>query len=111
MGGSCRYEFLAQPNVEFEKNDHLESLNIEYLAQPIFESWDLLDEILTHTQKAKNDEIISSERIWMGVYYDKEIQQNSIRVCACGGSMKRSDSVFSPRKEFYPVRLSENIPV
>ena len=76
MGESCRNEFLAQPNVEFEKNDHLASLNIEYLAQPIFESWDLLDEILTHTQKAKNDELISNERIWMGVYYDKEIQQN-----------------------------------
>jgi uncharacterized protein len=75
MGSSQRCEFLEQPNVEFEKNDHLASLDIEYLAQPIFASLDLLDEILIHTQKAKNDEIISSERIWMGVYYDKEIQQ------------------------------------
>lgn len=75
-GKPCRCDFLIQSNVEFEKNDHLESLNIEYLAQPIFESWDPFDEILTHTQKAKNDEIISSERIWMGVYYDKEIQQS-----------------------------------
>lgn len=75
MGASYHCHFLTQPNVAFEKNDHLASLNIEYLAQPIFESLDLLDEILIHTQKAKNDEIISSERIWMGIYYDKEIQQ------------------------------------
>lgn len=75
MGAASSYEFLAQPNIEFEKNVHLESFDIEYLAQPIFESLDLLDEILTHTQQAKNDEIISSDRIWMGVYYDQEIQQ------------------------------------
>jgi hypothetical protein len=77
MEKSQRCNFIEQPNVEFESknNDHLGLLNVEYLAQPIFESLDLLDEILTYTQKAKNDEIISSERIWMGVYYDKEIQQ------------------------------------
>jgi uncharacterized protein len=75
LGASRSCDFLAQPRVEFEKNDRLASINIEYLAHPIFESLNRLDEVLACTQKAKNDEIISSERIWMGVYYDKEIQQ------------------------------------
>jgi len=75
MGASRCCGFFTQPNVEFEKNDLLETIHCEYLAQPIFDSLDLLDEILTATQKAKNDEIITSDRIWMGVYYDKEIQQ------------------------------------
>jgi hypothetical protein len=75
IGSTHRRHFFEQPNVEFEQNERLSTLKIEYLAQPIFESQELLNEILTYTHKAKSDEIISSERIWMGVYYDKEIQQ------------------------------------
>jgi len=77
MGASQRCEFLKQPNVEFEPSDHLVAIDTEYVAHPVFESHDLLDEILAYTRKAKDDEIISSERIWMGVYYDMEIQQGT----------------------------------
>ena len=75
LSASSQCSFWTQPNVEFEAGHGLETLNIEYLPQPVFESFEVLEEVLGYTQKAKDDDVIPSDRIWMGVYYDKEIQQ------------------------------------
>lgn len=50
------------------------SIPIEYLAHPIFETSRLLEDILRKTQRAKLSDEIPPEKIWMGVYFDKEIQ-------------------------------------
>lgn len=47
---------------------------LEYLSHPIFEKEGILGEILIKTQKAKLEDQIPPEKIWMGVYFDKEIQ-------------------------------------
>ncbi|HSX26137.1 MAG TPA: SET domain-containing protein-lysine N-methyltransferase [Chlamydiales bacterium] len=49
--------------------------NLEYLAHPIFETDQILVDILKRSKKAKMDDEIPPEKIWMGVYFDKEIQR------------------------------------
>lgn len=69
--------FYSQPLVEFELNKEAPEIDIEYLSQPIFESAGLLDDVLMRTQKAKNEDLIPNDRIWMGVYFDHEIQRSA----------------------------------
>jgi len=45
------------------------------LTHPIFENEQVLYSILSRTQKAKMKDRIPPEKTWMGVYFDKEIQQ------------------------------------
>lgn len=63
--------FSRQPNVEFEE----EIGDLEYLPHPIFESEEALKEILLWTAKALSEGAIDPKRIWMGVYYDHEIEK------------------------------------
>jgi len=70
-GSLMNRDFLSQPRVEIQKE---RPIDVEYLSQPVFESQGALEEVLSYTQRAKTDEIISHDRIWMGVYFDKEIQ-------------------------------------
>ena len=46
----------------------------KYLTSPIFESRDSLDLVLNTVAKAKIEGKIPSEKIWMGIYFDKEIR-------------------------------------
>lgn len=73
-GSSRSCQFFSQPHVTFESRNRPVA-DLEYLAQPVFESQDALEEVLAYTQKAKNEDAIPSDRIWMGVYYDTEIQK------------------------------------
>lgn len=61
--------FCSQPNIEFEE----EIPDLEYLSHPVFESYEALEEVMAWTAKVK--ESISPSRIWMGIYYDREIEQ------------------------------------
>lgn len=70
-GSAVCPNFFSQPNVEFEQSPH----NTGFLAQPVFESPQILDEVFTYTAKAKNSGAIPNDRIWMGVYFDQEIQR------------------------------------
>lgn len=49
--------------------------HLEYLTHPVFEKDEVLKRILTRTQKAKAQDEIPPEKIWMGIYFDKEIQK------------------------------------
>ncbi len=62
--------FSEQPNIELIGDFS----GLEYLPQPIYESREVQDKILEHTSKAKRKNAIGQDRIWLGVYYDKEIQ-------------------------------------
>lgn len=46
-----------------------------YLLHPIFESVEGLEKVLTQVAKSKKGDKIAAEKIWMGVYFDKEINQ------------------------------------
>lgn len=47
----------------------------EYLSFPIFESAKALEEVLGTISKAKKEDRIPAEKIWMGIYFDKEIRK------------------------------------
>jgi hypothetical protein len=47
----------------------------EYLSYPIFETKEGLEQILAQTAKAKREDKITAEKIWMGIYFDKEIRK------------------------------------
>ncbi|MBX7065826.1 MAG: SET domain-containing protein-lysine N-methyltransferase [Parachlamydiales bacterium] len=49
--------------------------SFEYLLSPIFESREGLEEVLTTVAKTKKEDRIPSEKIWMGIYFDKEIRK------------------------------------
>lgn len=46
---------------------------LEHTPYPIFETKEVLDEVLSLISKAKEEDKIPSEKIWMGIYFDKEI--------------------------------------
>lgn len=47
----------------------------EYLPYPIFETSEGLHDILIHVARAKKEDKIPAEKIWMGIYFDKEIRK------------------------------------
>jgi uncharacterized protein len=67
--------FCDQPNVLIPDRDRFESLAaVEYIPQPLFATQAIFNEIVNWTKKAKREDAIPRERIWMGIYFDKEIQ-------------------------------------
>lgn len=57
--------FPELPNLEF----------FEYLTHPVFESQEELEQVLATAAKAKQGDKIPAEKIWMGIYFDKEIRK------------------------------------
>ena len=49
----------------------------EVLAHPIFETKEGFEEVLAYGAKAKEEDKIPAEKIWMGIYFDKEIGRGS----------------------------------
>lgn len=49
--------------------------SFEYIFSPIFESAEGLEEVLATIEKPKKEDKIPSEKIWMGIYFDKEIRK------------------------------------
>jgi len=75
---SINRSFGSQPHVSIpscEKNSVFQE--IELLSQPLFQNEEVLEEILTQSKKAKSEDAIPSERIWMGIYFDEEIQKGT----------------------------------
>jgi len=68
--------FYEQPNIGVVDSDRLEKLSsLTFLHQPVFESDEIFHEIVKQTKKTKAENGISTEKIWMGVYFDKELQK------------------------------------
>jgi len=66
--------FCDQLNVFFEDRERFEALHdLPYLSQPLFESEKVLGEVMHLAQKAKAEDAIPPERIWMGIYFDYEL--------------------------------------
>ncbi|MES2273478.1 MAG: SET domain-containing protein-lysine N-methyltransferase [Chlamydiota bacterium] len=67
--------FCDQPNLSLGQLDSKVFAGLEYLSHPIFESNEGLEAILQRVAKAKLEDKIPAEKIWMGIYFDKEIQR------------------------------------
>lgn len=65
--------FTSQPGVA--DCEHPTLAKLEFLSHPIFETNNALYDILSRSQKAKLEDQIPPEKIWMGIYFDKEIQR------------------------------------
>lgn len=69
---------LLQPLSELAAFPDLPQMSsFEYLSHPIFESREALEEVLTEVAKAKREDKISAEKIWIGIYFDKEIRKGN----------------------------------
>lgn len=67
--------FANQPFVSIEARYRESLSSLAFLSQPIFEGGEHLYDILAGSSKAKQEDQISSEKIWMGIYFDKELQE------------------------------------
>jgi len=68
--------FWKQPKVKSPDRAKMGPLvPLEYLPYPIFESVEIFNEVLFSTKRAKQEDEIPTEKIWMGIYFDAEIRQ------------------------------------
>ena len=68
--------FLSQPALIASDSQQSEALaKLTFLPHPIFDCDRALYDILSRSQKAKFEDQIPPEKIWMGIYFDKEIQK------------------------------------
>jgi hypothetical protein len=64
------------PNLLIDDPDRVAGLTpFAYLNEPIFESVHTLDLVLEKTAHAKSRDQIPGEKIWMGIYFNKEVQK------------------------------------
>ncbi|HLB53339.1 MAG TPA: SET domain-containing protein-lysine N-methyltransferase [Chlamydiales bacterium] len=69
--------FFDQPYVVFEDRDFFEKCHqsLLYLPQPRFDTEKLFDQVIELTARAKAKDVIPAERIWLGIYFDREINE------------------------------------
>lgn len=69
--------FRKRPGVAIESPYDAALENLFFLSNPIFENEHTLYKILSHSQKEKEKDLIPPEKTWMGIYFDKEMQQGA----------------------------------
>lgn len=67
--------FLEQPFVSIEPEYRETFSSLAFLSHPIFENGENFYDILARSLKAKKEDQLPPEKIWMGIYFDKEIQE------------------------------------
>ena len=71
----------------------------EYLPHPIFEACEGFRQVLSYTAKAKRKDKIPASKIWMGIYFDKEIRNGAHPpVSICHINDKIGYGVFADKK-------------
>lgn len=69
------FNFCNVPNVKIQDPVYFNSLhNLTLLPQPIFKSEKVFTEVLKLAARAKQEDEIPPDRIWMGIYFSNEIQ-------------------------------------
>lgn len=66
LGAPSPFEEVSVPDRSFIHTDHL-----------IFETRECFEKVLLSVERAKNRDCIDTDKIWLGVYYEKEIQLGS----------------------------------
>lgn len=72
---SAKKPFCKQPYVSFPDPIHPELEALEYLPNPVFETQKGFEDILARTKKAKSEDQVPPEKIWMGIYFEQEIEK------------------------------------
>ena len=70
--GQEEVPFRTRPGVVVESP---EELSLSFLSYPIFENAQIFSKVLSSSFRAKQKDRIPPEKTWMGIYFDKEIQQ------------------------------------
>lgn len=74
FGSTKKSLFSDQPNVMFEGEGPFETISsLGYASHPLFPTSQMLKAVLHQTQKTKEEDLIPTEKIWMGVYFDHEL--------------------------------------
>lgn len=67
---------ILQPLSEVSRFPDLKGLeSFEYLSHPIFETREAFEQVLACSAKAKREDKIPAEKIWMGIYFEKEVRK------------------------------------
>ena len=75
-GIPSNHAFGTQPFVSIpDLGSSLIFEKLEFLPSPVFETEKGFNDILSKTKKAKLEDLIPPEKIWMGIYFDKELQK------------------------------------
>ncbi len=68
--------FLGHAKVKVDREEKLDAHDLQYVSHPVFESSEILQEIMEYSLKAKGKNQISNHRIWMGIYFDDELNRD-----------------------------------
>jgi len=80
-------------------NAEIQNKGIEFLPHPVFETARGFDDILIKTNKAKIEDQIPSEKIWMGIHFDKEIlKEQHPKISIRFIDAKLGDGVFAEQR-------------
>lgn len=67
---------LLQPLADLSPQPTLPPLkDFTYLSRPLFENKETFENVLNLVGRAKKEDKIPAEKIWMGVYFDKELRK------------------------------------
>lgn len=70
LAGSDTDVYRLEPNISMDEQEK----KFTQISCPIFSSEKVLYEVLEQSRKAKHQDVIPPEKIWMGIYFDKEIR-------------------------------------
>lgn len=73
LGITSKKTLSSDPFLSIEEPDHAALGEILYLEHPVFASAYVLAQVIDWASKAKHEDLIPTERIWMGVYLDHEL--------------------------------------
>ncbi len=98
LGQKQTLSFLHDGSQEgfFESIAHLEDFT--YLSHLVFENKEELEQILAYSVKAKEEDRIPGEKIWMGIYFEKEIRKGMHPPISIKENVGGGHSVFADRK-------------
>ena len=110
LGRKEALKVLQNPSCEnLSKYAEIVPENFEYLSHPIYESSKGMEKVLSQVGKAKKGDKIPAEKIWMGIYFDKEIHlglHQPIKVKYINSDL--GYGVFSEKKSLHAL-MSQNI--
>ena len=69
--------YLVQSNVEFADPERIQQLKLGLLSAPTFADAETFQDILEHNQVLKKMGRIPTDRIWLGIYYRREILEGT----------------------------------
>ena len=67
-------QFLGEEEIPQSKPNIQSEVLFDHLPYPTFESKEIFEDVIKETARAKADDAIPAEKIWLGIYFDREIR-------------------------------------